>query len=724
LRFDDAASDLDLEDVKFRRLFVGNIDHSWTEEIIRDYFGHIGRVQECTVKKSPEGKPLGFAFMTFETSKCVDKIQQLRPHTIQGRRVETKRQVAKQNVGKPEAKLEVDRVWVGAPDSEKGGKGHIGLGDQHTDEILETYFTQFGKVVKIQQLMWEDTKKKRGYGFVVFDDFDCVDKVVLCRVHLIEGTKIEVKKAVKDKDRLTNRNLTTLPSINNMNGMGNMMGMSGMPMNSMTNTMGNNIPNMGYNMTDPNRATNGRKRGIERDFPSMKKAKIEIRDPESEIMRSIFVGNLNPKSEKNELEEYFSKFGELVSVDLRKQPNSTRNRGFAFVVFSKSSDVDHVMASRPHKLGGTNIDCKRKTPKSEGVGMEERVTKVWIGKPDPEYMIRSYGLDDTTTDEVLTEYFEKFGKVSHIHQFIWKDTNKKRGYGYITFDDADTVDKIVLLAIHDVGGVKLQCKKAISKEVQEAEQRKKLAMQTNSAINMMGTAGMAGGNMYMMGNSGGSNMMGNMSANTPINNMGGPANNMQSMINQMHPVGGSQMAHHANPPLPPQQAGGGAPNQMHHPHHSAGGGGGYHPANVGVQPGGGGGMNNTGNFKDMMSNMHTMMGTIKKETEKKGHKMSMSSADQEPTEKMMGMMGNMMSLMNNMASMLQPNIKEEVQSPKPGYGGGGGVVGGASSGYNAPPSYGATHNPGYGAGPHSSGYGGNQSTANQGYDGSSYGYGY
>ena len=50
-------------------------------------------VKECTVKKNKEGKPLGFAFMTFETSACVDKIQQLRPHTIQGRRVETKRQV-------------------------------------------------------------------------------------------------------------------------------------------------------------------------------------------------------------------------------------------------------------------------------------------------------------------------------------------------------------------------------------------------------------------------------------------------------------------------------------------------------------------------------------------------------------------------------------------------------------------------------------------------------
>ena len=43
-----------------------------------------------------------------------------------------------------------------------------------------------------------------------------------------------------------------------------------------------------------------------------------------------------------------------------------------------------------------------------------------------------------------------------VYQFTWKDTNKKRGYGYITFDDSDVVDKVVLLGIHEVAGIKLQ----------------------------------------------------------------------------------------------------------------------------------------------------------------------------------------------------------------------------------------------------------------------------
>ena len=53
--------------------------------------------------------------------------------------------------------------------------------------IIQRYFSKFGNVIKVQQLMWEDTKKKRGYGFIVFDDFDAVDKVI---VHYIRNLLI------------------------------------------------------------------------------------------------------------------------------------------------------------------------------------------------------------------------------------------------------------------------------------------------------------------------------------------------------------------------------------------------------------------------------------------------------------------------------------------------------------------------------------------------------
>ena len=55
------------------------------------------------------------------------------------------------------------------------------------------------------------------------------------------------------------------------------------------------------------------------------------------------------------------------------------------MLFKKAADVDAVMAARPHITNGTKIDCKRKTPKDESLFMDEKVLKIWIGRPDEEY---------------------------------------------------------------------------------------------------------------------------------------------------------------------------------------------------------------------------------------------------------------------------------------------------------------------------------------------------
>jgi RNA-binding protein Musashi len=100
------AEPLDPENVAYRRLFVGNLDHSWNEDVLREYFEQIGGIKELTIKRGPDGKCLGFAFMTFEQAADVDRIQASRPHSLQGRTLETRRQTPKQYVGTPEAKLQ------------------------------------------------------------------------------------------------------------------------------------------------------------------------------------------------------------------------------------------------------------------------------------------------------------------------------------------------------------------------------------------------------------------------------------------------------------------------------------------------------------------------------------------------------------------------------------------------------------------------------------------
>lgn len=51
-------------------------------------------------------------------------------------------------------------------------------------------------------------------------------------------------------------------------------------------------------------------------------------------------------------------------------------------------------------------------------------------------------LNDSITEEDLKEYFSSYGNVTSAALVVHKETGKKRGFGFVEFDDYDPVDKI------------------------------------------------------------------------------------------------------------------------------------------------------------------------------------------------------------------------------------------------------------------------------------------
>lgn len=155
---------------------------------------------------------------------------------------------------------------------------------------------------------------------------------------------------------------------------------------------------------------------------------------EPEQLRKVFVGSLNYNTTEDTFRAYFSRFGDLVDCVIMKEPKTNKSRGFGFVTYTRSSMVDEMMRNRPHKLDGRELDTKRATPREESgkPGAETTTEKLFVG-----------AIKEGLAEEHMKEYFSRYGSILDCVVIRDKETQKSRGFGFVTFDDYDPVDKIV-----------------------------------------------------------------------------------------------------------------------------------------------------------------------------------------------------------------------------------------------------------------------------------------
>ncbi|XP_041945243.1 heterogeneous nuclear ribonucleoprotein A1a isoform X1 [Alosa sapidissima] len=176
---------------------------------------------------------------------------------------------------------------------------------------------------------------------------------------------------------------------------------------------------------------------------------------EPEQLRKLFIGGLSFETTDESLRAHFEQWGTLTDCVVMRDSETKRSRGFGFVTYSNAKEVDDAMAARPHKVDGRAVEPKRAVSREDSCkpGAHTAVKKIFVG-----------GIKEDTEEHHLRDYFIQFGEIEAINIMTEKNSDKRRGFAFVTFDDHDSVDRIVIQKYHTVNGHNCEVRKALSRE--------------------------------------------------------------------------------------------------------------------------------------------------------------------------------------------------------------------------------------------------------------------
>ncbi|XP_034042180.1 heterogeneous nuclear ribonucleoprotein A3 isoform X2 [Thalassophryne amazonica] len=320
---------------------------------------------------------------------------------------------------------------------------------------------------------------------------------------------------------------------------------------------------------------------------------MENRDSkEPEQQRKLFIGGLSFETTEESLRAHFEEWGSLTDCVVMRDPITKRSRGFGFVTYHSVKEVDDAMKARPHKVDGRVVEPKRAVSREDSTrpGAHLTVKKIFVG-----------GIKEDTDETHIREYFEKYGRIDCIDIMEERSTGKKRGFCFVSFDDHDTVDKIVAQKYHTINYHNCEVRKALSKQ------------EMNSMVNNRGRSGGSGNYMGRGGNFGGGGGGGGGGGNYGRGNFGGGRGDYMDDFD--NGPGGN---YGGGPSYGGNRGGGGGYGGGGQGYGNQGGGfggncdGGYGGNSGGYGGGGGGGgggnYNNFGNYGGQQSNFGPMKG--------------------------------------------------------------------------------------------------------------------
>ncbi|KAK6777015.1 hypothetical protein RDI58_023732 [Solanum bulbocastanum] len=198
----------------------------------------------------------------------------------------------------------------------------------------------------------------------------------------------------------------------------------------------------------------------------------------AEMMESdlgkLFIGGISWDTDEDRLKEYFSSYGEVVEAVIMRDRNTGRARGFGFVVFADPVVAERVVKEK-HMIDGRTVEAKKAVPRDDqqiinrnnssiqGSPGGGRTKKIFVG-----------GLASTVTESDFKTYFDQFGTITDVVVMYDHNTQRPRGFGFITYDSEEAVDRTLFKSFHELNGKMVEVKRAVPKELSPAPSRSAL----------------------------------------------------------------------------------------------------------------------------------------------------------------------------------------------------------------------------------------------------------
>lgn len=187
--------------------------------------------------------------------------------------------------------------------------------------------------------------------------------------------------------------------------------------------------------------------------------------------KKLYVAGISFDFTEEALSSYFARFGDIEATTIMKDKMTQKSRGFGFVTFADPSSVATVMKEQSEaklEMDGRTLDLKPAVPKGSPI------LKLGLGGSNPMFSasrpkkIFVGGLALTTTQESLMAFFSTFGAVTDAYVQEDRNTGTSRGFGFVTFESAEAMDKVLKTDDLNLDGQKIAVKMALPKPQQAA----------------------------------------------------------------------------------------------------------------------------------------------------------------------------------------------------------------------------------------------------------------